>query len=80
MLVNRPTNGKLTLNEDGSFVYTPKPGFYGLDEFTFKARDNGGVYSKVERAEVNVSFRMGDVRKEDAKDKAGAAVKNIIKK
>lgn len=65
--VNRPSNGMLTLNPDGSFTYTPKPGFYGLDEFTFKARDKGGVMSNVERAEVNVSFRVGDVRKDEVK-------------
>jgi len=86
VLVNRPSNGTLTLNTDGSFSYTPKPGFYGLDEFTFKARDKGGVFSTVERAEINVSFRMGDVRKEEVKkvetkkDEVKADIKKAIKK
>lgn len=86
MLVNRPSNGMLTLNTDGSFTYTPKPGFYGLDEFTFKARDKAGAFSKVERAEINVSFRVGDVRKDEVKkvetaaDKAKSNLKSNLKK
>ena len=62
-LVQRPRNGKIELNErDGSFTYTPNRGFSGLDEFTFKVKDPGGVYSKVETAEVNVTFKMKDLR------------------
>ena len=30
-----PANGSLVLNEDGSFVYTPDPGFFGEDQFTY---------------------------------------------
>ena len=63
VLVQRPRNGKIDLNEkDGSFTYTPNRGFSGLDEFTFKVRDPGGVFSKVETAEVNVTFKMKDLR------------------
>ena len=79
MLVNRPSNGSILLERDGSFTYTPKPGFYGLDEFTFKAKDKEGSFSKVERAEINVTFRVGDVRKEDEK-KAAPAPKATKKK
>ena len=62
-LVQRPRNGKIELNErDGSFTYTPNRGFSGLDEFTFKVKDPGGVFSKVETAEVNVTFKMKDLR------------------
>ncbi len=31
-----PTNGSLTLNNDGSFEYTPNPGFSGTDSFTYR--------------------------------------------
>lgn len=31
-----PTNGSLTLNIDGSFEYTPNPGFSGTDSFTYR--------------------------------------------
>lgn len=36
-----PTNGSLTLNSDGSFVYTKTAGFYGTDSFTYDG--NGGT-------------------------------------
>ncbi len=39
MLVTQPTNGKLTLNPNGSFSYTPDPNFSGTDSFTYVARD-----------------------------------------
>lgn len=38
-LVNYPANGTLTLNEDGSFIYTPDPDYVGTDYFTYRAYD-----------------------------------------
>ena len=37
-----PANGTLDLNADGSFVYTPNPGFAGEDVFTYQACDVDG--------------------------------------
>ena len=37
--VSGPTNGGLVLNADGSFVYTPNPGFVGTDAFTYRVSD-----------------------------------------
>ncbi|MCK9182112.1 MAG: tandem-95 repeat protein [Fibrobacteraceae bacterium] len=63
ILVSKPQNGTVVINgSDGSFVYTPNKGFYGLDEFTFKLRDKGGAFSKPETAEINVNFKMKDIR------------------
>ncbi len=39
VLVTGPTQGTLTLNPDGSFIYTPSLGFVGTDRFTYKAKD-----------------------------------------
>ena len=39
ILVGTTSNGTLTLNADGSFVYTPRDGYYGTDTFTYKAND-----------------------------------------
>ncbi|HSQ17797.1 MAG TPA: Ig-like domain-containing protein, partial [Anaerolineales bacterium] len=39
-----PINGSLNLQPDGSFVYTPLPGYYGDDHFTYQAFD-GLAYS-----------------------------------
>jgi hypothetical protein len=41
ILVNGPSNGSLTLNPDGSFVYTPNTGFFGGDSFAYKVSDSG---------------------------------------
>src|SRR5262249_54148156 len=38
-LGDNTTNGILTLNADGSFVYSPKSGFFGYDKFTYKVTD-----------------------------------------
>ena len=38
-LVSPPSRGTLTLNADGSFVYTPDPDFFGDDTFTYRASD-----------------------------------------
>jgi hypothetical protein len=37
--VSGPSNGTLTISDDGSFTYTPNPGFMGLDSFTYVATD-----------------------------------------
>ena len=37
--VTDPSHGTLTLNTNGSFVYTPAPLFSGTDSFTYKAND-----------------------------------------
>jgi VCBS repeat-containing protein len=39
VLVNGPANGDLTLNADGSFIYTPHADFFGADSFTYTAGD-----------------------------------------
>ena len=38
-IVNSPSNGTLSLNADGSFLYTPDNDFNGSDSFTYKAND-----------------------------------------
>ncbi|SHI79334.1 Endo-1,4-beta-xylanase, GH35 family [Rubritalea squalenifaciens DSM 18772] len=38
-LQSAPTRGSVTLNADGSFVYTPTPGEFGVDSFTYVAND-----------------------------------------
>lgn len=36
-LLTDPSNGTVTLSTDGSFNYTPKPNFVGVDTFTYRA-------------------------------------------
>jgi VCBS repeat-containing protein len=44
-LVDRPANGALALNADGSFTYTPGANFNGTDSFTYRAQDSFGAQS-----------------------------------
>ena len=38
-LVSGPSHGSLTLNSNGSFVYTPTTGYYGSDSFVYATSD-----------------------------------------
>jgi VCBS repeat-containing protein len=38
-VVTAPSNGSLTLNADGSFIYTPDTNFNKTDSFTYRAHD-----------------------------------------
>ena len=42
VLDDGPRNGSLTLNADGSYVYTPTADFNGTDTFTYRAVDGAG--------------------------------------
>ncbi len=46
-------NGSLTLNNDGSFSYTPNPNFSGVATFTFKASD--GILESTNTATVTIN-------------------------
>ena len=50
-LVVPPSNGTLVFNADGSFTYTPNPGFIGYDGFVYIASDS---YSSSGAGEVNI--------------------------
>ena len=80
MVVDRPSNGAINAGADGSFSYTPKAGFSGVDEFTFKIRDKQGAQSKVERVEINVQFKMGELRATPAAAPAKPATPDPKKK
>ncbi|MDL1916138.1 tandem-95 repeat protein, partial [Anaerolineae bacterium CFX4] len=54
VLVVGPTNGTLTLNGDGGFVYTPNANFNGSDTFTYKAND-GTADSNVATVTITVN-------------------------
>jgi hypothetical protein len=49
-----PDNGHLDLSSDGSFVYTPRPGFEGTDSFSYYAFD-GLVLSNLATVTINVA-------------------------
>jgi len=39
----QPAHGSVSAGPDGSFTYTPEPGYSGPDSFTYTAEDAGGV-------------------------------------
>ncbi len=49
-----PSHGTLTLNANGSFLYTPALNFNGTDSFTYKAND-GAADSNVATATITVA-------------------------
>ena len=55
VVVSGPITGSLTLNLDGSFVYTPATGFIGADDFTYRALDSLSTPSNVVTATITVT-------------------------
>jgi 6-phosphogluconolactonase (cycloisomerase 2 family) len=52
-LVSGPAHGSVTLHADGSFLYTPAPGFRGTDSFQYEA-NIGSLSSNVATVTLNV--------------------------
>ena len=51
-----PTNGTVSIANDGSFVYTPNPDFNGIDSFYYAANDGGqGGVSTPTLVTINVT-------------------------
>lgn len=54
-----PSNGTLTLDANGSFVYKPNSNFAGTDSFTYKATD-GSTQSNTATVTINVNAVADD--------------------
>jgi VCBS repeat-containing protein len=54
VLVSTVSHGKLSLNDNGSFSYTPDPDFNGTDSFTYRASD-GSATSAVATVTITVT-------------------------
>jgi hypothetical protein len=65
VLVTPPANGVVTVNSDGSFVYTPDFRFTGVDTFTYRAND-GQASSPIVTVAIHVRpFKPPPDLKED---------------
>jgi uncharacterized repeat protein (TIGR01451 family) len=53
-LVSNPTNGTVTLNSDGSFIYTARADYNGPDSFSYRASD-GALTSDVATVNIQVT-------------------------
>ena len=54
ILISNPSNGSLTLTNNGGFTYTPATNFTGVDSFTYEATD-GQTTSSVATATITVN-------------------------
>jgi large repetitive protein len=72
-----PQNGTLLLNPDGSFTYTPNPGFTGTDGFTYEVSDGDGGRSS---ATVTFTVNAAPVANDDPVlvQKDGTATGNLL--
>jgi hypothetical protein len=61
VLVADVTSGTLLLNSDGSFQYTPAPGFSGTDTFTYRA-DDGDTVSNVATVTITVFSAVSNLQ------------------
>ena len=52
----QPLNGKLTVDQNGSVVYTPNAGFTGEDSYSYRLVDQFGYYSNVAVVLIKVNF------------------------
>ena len=53
-VTRQPRRGQVTINEDGTFVYTPKKNKVGTDSFTFTATDPAGNVSREATVTVQI--------------------------
>ncbi|MBQ3870762.1 MAG: cadherin-like domain-containing protein [Clostridia bacterium] len=65
-VVKQPSHGRLTVNSDLTFVYTPDDGFRGKDSFTYTAYDKYGASSDEATVSVTVEKRYNGVVYADA--------------
>ena len=61
IVTSPPAHGMLTLAGDGSFTYTPSPGYSGADNFTYRATD-GDNPPGAPTATVNLTIHSAGVR------------------
>ena len=54
ILITKPGRGSVTLNNDGSFTYTPDTNFSGTDSFTYRANDATAA-SNIGTVRINVT-------------------------
>src|SRR5439155_1744240 len=58
-LVVGPAHGTLSLHADGGYVYTPNPGYYGFESFTFQVSD-GWLLSDARKVDMYVTPASDD--------------------
>ena len=75
-LVESPSNGTVVLAEDGSFEYTPEPGFFGEDSFTYVSAD-GQAESEATSVTVEVTGAQLSIQLQVSAVPFGAEVETL---
>ena len=57
--IGTPAHGSLSIADDGSYLYTPDTGFFGIDSFTYRA-NNGTFDSNLATVTINVGSAAVD--------------------
>ncbi len=70
-ITTHPVKGTLKLEEDGSFVYTPRENKRGKDYFGYKAVDAEGNRSQEATAIIRIEKQKSAVRYEDMRGRGG---------
>ena len=70
VLTTEPIKGSIDLNEDGSFVYTPKEGKRGRDYFGYKVSDSTGKLSQEATVIIRIEKNKCDVYYSDMDGRA----------
>jgi VCBS repeat-containing protein len=53
-IVSQPANGTLTVNANGTVMYTPRANFAGVDAFTYRIQDDEGAFSNVATVSIAI--------------------------
>ena len=64
--VSDPPNGTVSVNADGSYVYTPDVGYTGADSFTYKVKDDENAQSATSTVSITVANRVWYVKNDFA--------------
>ena len=75
----KPANGTLDINDDGTVTYTPNPGFSGIDNFDYTIADNHGAISNSATVSVMVNGLPPIAENDEATTNEGESITiNVI--
>ena len=57
---DKPQNGTVAMNADGTFTYTPDAGYYGADSFIYTVNDNSGAPNATDTGTVSLNIAKVD--------------------
>ncbi|MFC4144157.1 DUF7507 domain-containing protein, partial [Pedobacter mendelii] len=53
-ILTQPAHGTLRINADGTVVYTPNPGFTGIDTFTYRIKDASDTWTNIATGTITI--------------------------